>query len=159
MSIRERPEVSAAWWAEMHDRALEHAAALAGTDRALATYGTVPRRPVLGLVVLPPPFKRAENGAALGVVTSSPTAPGWAGRFLGGEAGEAAERFVAAYLDGSFEVSRDAPGAPHPFARLAGSSNAYTCHTALTLWPPSLDIDDIALAVLMMRRDDRELWT
>ncbi len=56
-------------------------------------------------------------------------------------------------------MSRDAPGAPHPFTRLAGSSNAYTCHTALTLWPPSLDIDDIALAVLMMRRDDRELWT
>lgn len=159
MSIRERPEVAAAWWAEMHDRALEHAAALAATDRALATYGAAPERPVLGLLVLPPPFKRAEHGAVLGVVASSPEAPGWVGRFIGGRDGEAAERFVAGYLDGAFAVSRDAPEAGHPFTRFAGSSNAYTCHTAPALWPPNLDIDDIALAVLLMRRDERRLWS
>jgi hypothetical protein len=158
MSIRERPEVSAAWWAEMHDRALEQAAALAGTDRALETYGAAPEGPALGLLVLPPPFKRAESGALLGVVASSPDAPGWVGRFLGGRAGETAERFVAGYLDGSFAMSRDAPDAPHPFTRFAGSSNAYTCSTALALWPPRLDIDDIALAMLVMRRGERDLW-
>jgi hypothetical protein len=158
MSIRERPEVSAARWAEMHDRALEHAAALAGTDRALTTYGTAPERAVLGLLVLPPAFKRAESGSLLGVVASNPDAPGWVGRFLGGRAGETAERFVTGYLDGSFAVSLDAPEAPHPFTRFAGSSNAYTCSTALTLWPSHLDIDDIALAMLVMRRDERELW-
>ena len=159
MPIRQRPETSAAWWSQMHDRALEHAAALAGTDRALATYGTAPQRPVLGLLVLPPPFKRAEHGAVLGVVASSPEAPGWLGRFIGGRAGETAERFVTGYLDGSFAVSRDAPEAAHPFTRFAGSSNAYTCSTALTLWPAHLDIDDIALAVLVMRRGERQLWT